>query len=146
MLIAASSPSTRFFVPRRRAVRAPRHDPPPPPESDGSNGPLSRPLRAGGGHPGCQLYRVVHSRSEATRTCQYGRLRDPGGGAERPHGRRRPNPAGAESHHTRQRRALGYSGFVATISHIFLISAFVSPRPQQSARSRTPRRIGPRGR
>ena len=77
MLIAASSPSTRFFVPRRRAVRAPRHDPPPPPESNGSNGPLSRPLRAGGGHPGCQLYRVVHSRSEATRTCQYGRLRQP---------------------------------------------------------------------
>ena len=35
-----------------RSVRAPHHNPPTPPESDGSNVPLSRPLRAGGGHSG----------------------------------------------------------------------------------------------
>ena len=35
-----------------RSVRAPHHNPPTPPESDSSNVPLSRPLRAGGGHSG----------------------------------------------------------------------------------------------
>jgi len=111
----ASGGGSSSCVPRRRAEGAPRHDPPPPPESDGSNGPLSPSLRAGGGHSGWQPRRVVHTPFTVTRTCQYGRLRRPRGGAEGLYGRRWPNPAGAESYHVRWGRALGHSGFIARL-------------------------------
>jgi len=67
MFSRASGGDASSCVPRRRAEGAPRHDPPPPPESDGSNGPLSPSLRAGGGHSGWQPRRVVHIPFTVTR-------------------------------------------------------------------------------
>ena len=49
--------------------------PPWPIEPDDSNDFLIRPLRAGGGHSGCQLYRVMHSCFTTIPTCCQGRLR-----------------------------------------------------------------------